>query len=362
MRSTMTNKAPFPLMIICAVLLLGSVDGFGQLRVSLNISSRPDPYLSNWSQRKEIVIVTVTNSSANPIDAKFDCKVNKDGALLANTKRESMQVLSLQPGVTQFYGEDLVPLAAMKIIGDAEKTAVKTGMLPAGSYEFCVGLIEPSSFKELTTPVCKNFTVESAQAPILLLPLDGDSMRAGQRPLFRWSIVKNNTSTTVRFHLQVFEVMAGQTPITAFRVNRPIIDIPDIQATQQLWPPDIDLVSQQKSLVWTVRATDDNGNPVGEPNGYATPFVLKTSQPANARREADVGVGVGVAKAGEGDVANRSSNSSSSSSRSASGPVVAAVPVAAVVESERSSVERRSAYVAPPSLPWWATRSQLAGS
>ena len=97
----MKQLAPFTMML-CAVFLLGVADGHGQLRVSLNLSSRPDPYLSNWAQRKEIVIVSVTNTSSNAIDVKFDCKVNKDGALLANTKRESMQILSVQPGSTMY--------------------------------------------------------------------------------------------------------------------------------------------------------------------------------------------------------------------------------------------------------------------
>ncbi len=270
----MKQLAPFT-MILCAVLLLGVVDSIGQLRVSLNLSSRPDPYLSNWAQRKEIVLVNVTNTSSNVIDVKFDCTVNKNGALIANTKRESMQVLTVQPGATMYYGEDLVPLAAVKINSNAEQTAVKTGMLPAGTYEFCVSLIDPATGAALTQPVCKTFTIQSYQAPVLLLPADGDVIQKGQRPLFRWTPLSPKPSFPVRYRLQVFEVMAGQTPITAFRVNQPILDIQDIQSTQLLWPADVELPSTRLKHIWTVRAIDDQGIGIGEPNGYATPFVMR---------------------------------------------------------------------------------------
>lgn len=336
----MKNIAPFTMIALCLALLFGTVESYGQLRVSVNLAARPDPYLSNWAQRKEIVIVTVSNTSSNVINAKFDCKVSKDGALLANTKRESMQVLSIQPGVTQFYGDDLVPLSAMRIIGNAEKTAVKTGMLPAGTYEFCVGLIEPVSHKELTSPVCKNFTLQSYQSPVLLLPLDGDSVRMGQRPLFRWTGVMPKPPFPFRYRLLVFEVMAGQTPITAFRVNKPIIDIPDILSTQQLWPPDYDMATLQKTLLWTVRAQDENGNPIGEPDGYATPFLLKTAT-VNAR------IGVDV------DVANVSrSAESNSSSRSASTGGNSNVPTDAVAkQAPQNPPSNTPPYSPPPSLP-----------
>ncbi|MBK9183762.1 MAG: hypothetical protein IPM83_11730 [Ignavibacteria bacterium] len=238
----------------------------------------------------------------------------------------------------------------MKIIGNAEQTAARSGMLPAGEYELCVSLIDPATGSTLTQPVCKNFTIQSYQSPVLLLPLDGDSLRMGQRPLFRWTAVSPRPAFPVRYRLHVFEVMAGQTPITAFRVNQPIIDIQDITSTQQLWPPDYDLTSQQKRFVWTVRALDDNNNPIGEPDGYATPFVLKPTAPAVLP---DIVTGVGVGKSGE--VNQRSGEGGSSSQRSSggggSGDAARVAAVVAVVDGEMATVQKKSAYVTPPSLP-----------
>lgn len=256
------------------LLLLGiAIPTFAQLKVTLNMSSRPDPYLSNWAERKETVIVTVINSGSSSIRAKFDCKINKDGSLTVNTKPEKMKILDIPSGVSQYYGEELVPFDAAKIKDGADQTAIKTGMLPAGSYEFCCSLLDPQD-KQLTAPVCKSFTLQSYQAPVLLQPEDKGSVKNKSRPMFRWTAVSPKPNFPVLYQLRVFEVLAGQTPINAFRANRPILERSDIPVTQYQWPADVELPNPKLQHIWTVRALDDKGNAIGEPMGYATPFTF----------------------------------------------------------------------------------------
>lgn len=257
------------------LLLLGiAIPTFAQLKVTLNMSSRPDPYLSNWAQRKETVIVTVINSGSTSIRAKFDCKINKDGSLIVNTKPEKMKILDIPSGVSQYYGEDLVPFEAAKIKDGADQTAIKTGMLPAGSYEFCCALLDPQD-KQLTAPVCKSCTLQSYQAPVLLQPEDKSILAQNKRPMFRWTGISPRPQFPIKYRLQVFEVLPGQTPINAFRANRPILDRGDIMATQFQWPADVEMPSPKLQHIWTVRALDDKDNSIGEPYGYATPFVIE---------------------------------------------------------------------------------------
>jgi len=254
-------------------LLFIAIPTFAQLRVTLNVSPRPDPYLSNWAQRKETAIVTIVNSGTTAVRAKFDCKINKDGSLIVNTKPDKMKILEIPTGVSQYYGEDLVPLEAAKIKEGADKTAIQTGMLPAGSYEFCCTLLDLQD-RQITPPVCKNFTIQSYQAPVLLQPEDKSVVGKGNRPMFRWTAVSPKPNFPVTYHLRVFEVLKGQTPIIAFRVNKPILERNDIPVTQLLWPADVELPNIRLQYIWTVRALDEKGNPIGEPDGYATPFVI----------------------------------------------------------------------------------------
>ena len=96
--------------------------------------------------------------------------------------------------------------------------------------------------------------------------------------MFRWTPVVPRPSFAISYRLQVFEVLEGQTPINAFRTNRPIMDLPDISNTQLLWPADFELPRIGQQYIWTVRATDEQGSPIGEPDGYATPFTLNCIQ------------------------------------------------------------------------------------
>ena len=255
------------------LFLVATLPMFAQLKVTVNLSSRPDPYLSSWSTRKEVVIVTIINSGTNPVRAKFDCKINQNGQLVANTKPEKMRMLDVPTGVSQYYGEDLVPFENVKIKDGLDRTAVQTGMLPAGSYEFCCALLDQTD-REISIPVCKNFTLQSYQAPVLLQPEDKGGIKKNERPMFRWTPVSPRPSFPISYQLRVFEVLQGQTPINAFRVNKPILERSDIPVTQFQWPSDFDLPNPKLQHVWTVRAIDDKGNSVGEPLGYATPFTF----------------------------------------------------------------------------------------
>ena len=261
-------------LITAIFFFIGDVSAISQLKVTVNMNSRPDPYISNWAQKKDVVIVTVVNGTGSDVSAKFNCIINKDGAYLANTKPDKMAILSIPPGVSQYFGEDLVPLEAMDVKNGTDQTVTKTGMLPAGNYEFCVSLINASTNAIISQPVCKNFAMKSYQAPILLLPIDKNNIAFGTRPMFRWTPVVPRPSFAISYRLQVFEVLEGQTPINAFRTNRPIMDLPDISNTQLLWPADFELPRIGQQYIWTVRATDEQGSPIGEPDGYATPFTL----------------------------------------------------------------------------------------
>ena len=65
--------------ITATFFFIGDVSAISQLKVTVNMNSRPDPYLSNWAQKKDVVIVTVVNGTGSDVSAKFNCIINKDG-------------------------------------------------------------------------------------------------------------------------------------------------------------------------------------------------------------------------------------------------------------------------------------------
>ena len=242
--------------------------------VVLNVSPRPNPYLSEWANRKETAILTVSIPNGNPsLQARFFVEIKKDGILQARTKLEKMQIVTIPSGVSTYFAEQMIPLSAVEFGGGSEKTAAKTGMLPAGEYEFCVDLRDPQTGKSfLVEPACRFFTLTGYDAPVLLQPDDKAVVIPGDRPVFRWSPVTPQPPAIVEYRVQVFEVMPGQKTMQAFRSNRPVMDKAVKGLTQLIWPAEYTLPGRVSDYVWTVRAMDDKGNPLGETDGYAQPF------------------------------------------------------------------------------------------
>jgi hypothetical protein len=291
---TSTHRTIFAMLLLAASAVCAQAQ---PLRVTLNVSSHPDPYLSTWASRREVAIVTVTNTGSAPVEAKFDCQLSIGSDLQAATNPNRMRVISIPPGTTQYYGEDLVPQSAVDFKGRGDQTAMRTGRLPAGVYTFCVSLLDAKSLRRITEPVCRNFTIVSYTSPIPFEPADRSSVERGRLPIFKWTPVQPKPAHSVTYRLVVFELLSGQTPTTAFRSNRPIIDRDGLTATQMVWPSDYERPVEGHTYVWGVIATDDEGHRVGEPNdGVGGPVWFSIA----AKRSANDNTGGGGGGAGEG--------------------------------------------------------------
>lgn len=83
--------------------------------------------------------------------------------------------------------------------------------------------------------------------------------------LFRWTNLIPSTAEFFQFRVQVFEILPGQTPMQAFRGNRPLLDEPAIKgSTQYIWRPNLPMLDStaNKQFIWTVQTLDANGLPI----------------------------------------------------------------------------------------------------
>lgn len=272
------------------------MDLHGQmLTVTLNVTSRPNPYVSEWASRRETAILTVTNPTGSPVDVKITAKILSGTTLHAETKFNELPVVTIPARSTQtFYGEEVAPFSAMKFYGGVETKTLRTGQIPAGNYTFCIQLRDPVTTEPRSPEVCRPFTIVSYQGPALLQPADKSTIRSGDRPTFRWTSVTPNPPSPVTYRFVLFEVLQGQAPMQAFRGNQPIIDRPVLAATQLLWLPELPLPESGKTYIWSVQALDQAGNPIGDREGFADPFVVTVGQPISQGR------GVGVVRDGDG--------------------------------------------------------------
>ncbi len=276
------------------------------LRAVLTVSPRPDPYLANWARRQATATIVVTNTGAST-QGKFKVEVSKDGNVVARTKTANMTVLTFPPGVSTWNAEDMIPFNYVDFLGTARTTAVQTGQLPGGNYSFCVDILNPAGSQSLIgTEICKPFFLTSYQVPSLLLPLDQSALTQSQRPTLRWTALSPQPPYGVRYQVLVFEVMPGQQPMQAYRGNQPILNSTVTGVTQLLWPLNTDLPGRVPQYIWTVRSLDDQGNPVGDPDGYAQPFTFTVTPPAY--RMADTNQMAGGRQMGGGEPNGRIAN------------------------------------------------------
>lgn len=258
-----------------------------QMRISLNVTSNPSPYLSDWTTRKQTVILTVVNSDAKSVEVKLAARISRDGVLQVDTKLDKLPIFTVRPGVNTFYGENLVPESAVTFYGDVDKKVVRSGRLPSGSYQFCLRLHNAATLAPLGEEQCRPFKIQSYQGPRLIDPAASATVPPPyMRQTFRWSPVAPAYSPNQQYQLVIMEVRSGQTPTQAFRANRPILTRDIKSATQMIWPTDVALDTPM-TYVWSVRALDDAGDPLGEPkDGWAEPRSFSLGRGAHTMADA----------------------------------------------------------------------------
>lgn len=286
----LTTMKHIPILTAAAITLLASVlPAVSQsLVVTLNVSSRPNPYISEWSSRRETAIVTITNPGSTPVDVKFSVKILLGAELQAETKFNESPILTIPARSTAtFYGEDVAPFGAMKFYGGVESKTIRSGRIPDGNYSFCLRLLNPVTAVPLSAEVCRPFTIVNLQCPRLVWPGTESTIAPEERPIFRWSPVTPTPTPIVTYRFLLFEVLPGQRSMQAFQGNQPIVERTLQGQTQVLWLPELPALEPGMTYVWTVQALDGQGRPLCDPEGYADPFVLKVGDPA-ARRGPDV--------------------------------------------------------------------------
>ncbi len=247
-----------------------------QLQLSLTLSPKPSPYLSEWQTRRETAILTITNPGSSSITAKIRAKISLDGALRAETRDESMPVLELSPGLNTYYADQIIPSDAVRFKGGIEVTAVRTGMLPAGMYELCVEVVSITDGRPLTRSACKQFSITSYQNPVLQWPENGSQVTPDKQATFRWTPVIPQPAGGVKYVFRLFELQQGQTASNVLLSGVPLDEREVLSQTQLMWPQELVLPEGARTYAWSVRAVDQNGNPLGEHDGWAAPFTFSS--------------------------------------------------------------------------------------
>ncbi len=241
-----------------------------QITLNLALNSHPQPWLSQWANPINGQMIISYSYGVSQGDALVKLRttlMDESGNSIGTSNPNAARIISLKLGVNLFTMADALQLQNLSLSGKVLGTLQRTGRLAAGQYQLMVEIMNVKGdivLAHQTHP----FFITSYQLPILMYPPDGaklDAKIAQSLITFRWTGLIPNNAEPPTYRVQVFEVLQGQTPMQAFRGNRPLLDEPALHGmTQYIWHTNlsmIDTIINQK-FIWTVQTLDMEGQPI----------------------------------------------------------------------------------------------------
>ena len=241
-----------------------------QITLNLALNKRPQPWLSDWVNpvNGQMIITYMVRPTLNDPSVKLKTTLlDERGNIIGISDINSARIYTLKAGVNQFSIADALQLQNLALQGNFQNLLQRTGRLTAGQYQLTVEVMNTRG-DVVRAKQTQIFFITSYQLPILMQPANGstlDARLAQNIIMFRWTNLIPSSGEFFQFRVQVFEILPGQTPMQAFRGNRPLLDEPAIKgSTQYIWRPNLPMLDStaNKQFIWTVQTLDANGLPI----------------------------------------------------------------------------------------------------
>jgi len=259
----------YHLLFTVALFLIVQV-AQAQITLNLALNKRPQPWLSDWVNpvNGQMIITYMVRPTLNDPSVKLKTTLlDERGSIIGISNINSARIYTLRAGVNQFSIAEALQLQNLAFQGNFQNLLQRTGRLTAGQYQLTVEVMNITG-DVIRAKQTRIFFITSYQLPILMQPANGsilDARLAQNIIMFRWTNVIPSSGEFFQFRVQVFEILPGQTPMQAFRGNRPLLDEPAIKgSTQYIWRPNLPMLDStaNKQFIWTVQTLDANGLPI----------------------------------------------------------------------------------------------------
>ena len=259
----------YHLLFIVLMFLMVQV-AQSQITLNLALNKRPQPWLSDWVNpvNGQMIITYMARPTLNDPSVKLKTTLlDERGNIIGISDINSARIYTLKAGVNQFSIADALQLQNLALQGNFQNLFQRTGRLTAGQYQLTVEVMNTRG-DVVRAKQTRFFFITSYQLPILMQPASGstlDARLAQNIIMFRWTNLIPSSGEFFQFRVQVFEILPGQTPMQAFRGNRPLLDEPAIKgSTQYIWRPNLPMLDStaNKQFIWTVQTLDANGLPI----------------------------------------------------------------------------------------------------
>lgn len=241
-----------------------------QITLNLALNKRPQPWLSDWVNpvNGQMIITYMVRPTLNDPSVKLKTTLfDEKGNIIGISDINSARIYTLKAGVNQFSIADALQLQNLALQGNFQNLLQRTGRLAAGQYQLTVEVMNTRG-DVVRAKQTRFFFITSYQLPILMQPANGNTLDARLAQniiMFRWTNLIPSSGEFFQYRVQVFEILPGQTPMQAFRGNRPLLNDPAIKgSTQYIWRPNLPMLDStaNKQFIWTVQTLDANGLPI----------------------------------------------------------------------------------------------------
>lgn len=257
-------------LLLCMLLLLMAGNAAAQVNLNLALNSRPQPWLSEWANPVNgVMIITYMPGPIlnDPLIKIKTTLLDQSGNIIGASNINGARIYTLRPGVNQFTIADALQLQNLALPGSVKSLLQRTGRLLAGQYQLMVELLNTQG-DIVRAKQTRPFFVTSYQLPVLMQPANSamlDAHIAQSVITFRWTSLVPTSQEIPVYRIQVFEILPGQQPMQAFRGNRPLLDEEAIRGTTQyIWRPNLPMLDStaNRQFIWTVQTLDMNGQPI----------------------------------------------------------------------------------------------------
>jgi hypothetical protein len=257
-------------LLLTVMMFLGVQVVQAQITLNLALNNRPQPWLSDWANpvNGQMIITYMLSPALNDPFVKLKTTLlDERGSIVGISNINSARIYTLRAGVNQFSIADALQLQNLVLQGNVQDLIQRTGRLTAGQYQLTVEVMN-SQGDVVRARQNRTFFITSYQLPILMQPASGSTLDAHLAQniiIFRWTNIIPSPLELPQYRVQVFEILPGQTPMQAFRSNRPLLDEPATKGTTQfIWRPNLPMLDStaNKQFIWTVQTLDAKEFPI----------------------------------------------------------------------------------------------------
>ena len=257
-------------LLLTVVLFLIVQAARAQITLNLALNNRPQPWLSDWVNpvNGQMIISYMPGPVLNDPSVKLKTTLlDETGSIIGVSNINSARIYTLRAGVNQFTIADALQLQNLTLQGNLQNLLQHTGRLPAGQYQLMVEVLNTAG-DIVRARQTRPFFITSYQLPVLMQPASGSSLdaRLAQNIItFRWTGLIPGSPEIPQYRVQVFEILSGQTPMQAFRGNRPLLNETSTKgSTQYIWRTNLPMLDStaNKQFIWTVQTLDRRGQPI----------------------------------------------------------------------------------------------------